>query len=417
MAEQSDGCKNVDDDMFWEEVSRIRKLSDRDSSGDESGNSVIKRTKVDNVRKMPKRSSEEIWKVMIVFEQKGGPDLHPIHITKAIEKEIGKINHARFMGNGRLLIFAKSEEQRSNILMKESLNKLKITSHIPGATSKARGVIAGIPTSVTMEEIKENLSKYGITDAKRLTKGKEKTESTSILLSFNKDLPTRVQMGYMSYMVREYIPPPLRCFKCQRFGHVAGQCRGKIRCAKCGGEHEYGQCGETVLKCCNCGGPHSAAYGGCEKQKEAKEIQKYRVTYKASYADATKIVKKDKRITSVPITPEQSTWSQFDNSLRLNNRVQLEESLQQASRPRPTPASVTCRCECKTKITKETLLVDKNEFIAFICTVMNTALQHSRKSDRIKSIVDIANDFLGSMSKADVIHEMINLKYGQTQGN
>lgn len=59
-----------------------------------------------------------MWKVMVVFYQKGGPDLHPIHVTKAIEKEIAEIDHARFMGNCRLLIFASSQEQRNKILKK-----------------------------------------------------------------------------------------------------------------------------------------------------------------------------------------------------------------------------------------------------------------------------------------------------------
>ena len=122
----------------------------------------------------------------------------------------------------------------------------------------------------------ESLKEHDVIEAKRLTRGKEKTESLSILLCFKKELPSRVQLGYiMSYSVREHMPPPIRCFKCQRFGHVASQCRGKIRCAKCGGEHEYDKCDkDAVLKCCNCGGNHSAAYGGCEKQKEAREVQK-----------------------------------------------------------------------------------------------------------------------------------------------
>lgn len=64
-----------------------------------------------------------------------------------------------------------------------------------------------------------------------------------------------------------------------------------------------------MLKCCNCGGQPSAAYGGCEKQKEAKEVQKVKVTYKVSYADAIKKIVKDKRDLSAPLsaTPEQST--------------------------------------------------------------------------------------------------------------
>ena len=130
------------------------------------------------------------------------------------------------MGNGRILIFANSEEQQNNILKKATLINLKITSHIPGTTTKARGVISGIPTSVSIEEIKERLKQYELMEAKRLKNGKEKTESMSVLLCFKKELPIRVQMGYISYLVREYIPPPLRCYKCQRFGHVATQCRG-----------------------------------------------------------------------------------------------------------------------------------------------------------------------------------------------
>lgn len=86
------------------------------------------------------------------------------------------------------------------------------------------------------------------------------------MLVLNEDrLPERVKIGYVRYIVRPYIPPPTRCFTCQRFGHIAAACKAKARCAKCGGEHEYGECAEgTKIKCCNCGGEHSAAYKGCE---------------------------------------------------------------------------------------------------------------------------------------------------------
>lgn len=116
-----------------------------------------------------------------------------------------------------------------------------------------------------------------------------KTDSLSVVLEFEKVLPKRVRMGYLSYDVREFIPAPLRCFKCQRMGHTAGQCKGKQRCARCGGEHEYGKCGQdTKVKCCNCGGEHSGAFGGCPVQRQAREVQKYKVTNQVSYADAAK---------------------------------------------------------------------------------------------------------------------------------
>lgn len=107
------------------------------------------------------------------------------------------------MGNGRLLIFKASEEQRDNA---------KMTSHIPGVMSRKRGVITGIPMSVSIEEIKNTLKGGDIVDAKRLTKGKEKLESMSILIWFKNEMPSKVQMGFMCYPVREYIPHLMRCF-------------------------------------------------------------------------------------------------------------------------------------------------------------------------------------------------------------
>ena len=60
----------------------------------------------------------------------------------------------------------------------------------------------------------------------------------------------------------------MRCFTCQEYGHVADLCKGKRRCARCGGDHGYGKCGTGVKpKCCNCGGEASVAYWGCEAMK------------------------------------------------------------------------------------------------------------------------------------------------------
>lgn len=92
-------------EMFWQNVSgkkqNVRLRSD--SEGESSTESVMaKRSKINN-----KPLPQEVSEVVIVFDQEGGPDLHPIHITKAIEKEIGQINHARFMGNGRIFDICK----------------------------------------------------------------------------------------------------------------------------------------------------------------------------------------------------------------------------------------------------------------------------------------------------------------------
>ena len=87
----------------------------------------------------------------------------------------------------------------------------------------------------------------------------EKVERLSVLLEFQDlVLPDKIKIGYMSFPVRPYVPPPLWCYKCQRYGHIAMACKGTQRCAKCGGEHRFEDCGDNVqAKCCNCGGQHN----------------------------------------------------------------------------------------------------------------------------------------------------------------
>lgn len=107
-------------------------------------------------------------------------------------------------------------------------------------------------------------------------------------------LPGKVYIGYMSYEVRPYIPPPPRCIKCQTYGHAA-ICKGKPRCGRYAGEHEYGECGEGVeLKCCNCGGQHSSVYRGCESSKRAVEVQRVKALQGITYAEAVKKVSGEK---------------------------------------------------------------------------------------------------------------------------
>lgn len=67
-------------------------------------------------------------------------------------------------------------------------------------------------------------------------------------------------------------------------------CKGKQRCAQCGGDHEYGKFGQGVNpKCCNCGEEHIVGYGGCLVRKKAGKVQNVRVA--EAYTEALKKVK------------------------------------------------------------------------------------------------------------------------------
>ncbi|GFU65200.1 uncharacterized protein TNCV_2134051 [Trichonephila clavipes] len=51
--------------------------------------------------------------------------------------------------------------------------------------------------------------------------------------SLSPKLPTNIKAGFLNCKVRPYVPNPLRCFKCQRFGHSQTSCRGQLTCSRC----------------------------------------------------------------------------------------------------------------------------------------------------------------------------------------
>jgi len=116
----------------------------------------------------------------------------------------------------------------------------------------------------------------------------ELQNSKSLFLQLNAaDLPGEVKLGYLFLRVKLYIPRPLRCYKCNRYGHVVSHCRGKLRCSICGGEHKHSECRAAAAKCPNCGGSNSANEKICPRYKRETEILKLKTEAKLSYADAS----------------------------------------------------------------------------------------------------------------------------------
>ena len=189
-------------------------------------------------------------------------------------------------------------------------------------------------------------------EAKRLktTRNGEKCHSLSVMIKIDETkLPDRVFIGYISYEVRPYVPQPLRCCKCQKYGHVAAICEGKQRCGRCAGEHEYGKCEVGAeLKCFNCGGEHSSAYHGCEANKKATEVQGINSTQGITYADAAK----------------QASGKEM--------RVCAEEKREEP-------------CKGCDKV-KEDTDCGENEFILFMVDVINCSAQTEGKQKRLKSL-------------------------------
>ncbi|KAL1251100.1 hypothetical protein QQF64_018896 [Cirrhinus molitorella] len=161
------------------------------------------------------------FRIIFKFKDEVGiSGVNPWALTYELKKLVGEIAFAKILQDGALLIACLNEEQKNRALKLKAVGKqMVVGAKIVGQKSWVYGVINGVPAGVTMEELKKNLNGAKVIDAVRLQMNREgrRVDSLSVLLKIEgKELPERVKMGFISYLIREYIVPPLRCFNCQR---------------------------------------------------------------------------------------------------------------------------------------------------------------------------------------------------------
>ena len=100
-----------------------------------------------------------------------------------------------------------------------------------------------------------------MTEVKRVSIKKEgKTiEPNTYIMHFNTPkIPEKVKVGHTLERVKQYIPNPLWCYKCQKYSPHEDNCRGCEVCRKCGqqnSDHHINDC-QFPYKCANCGSDH-----------------------------------------------------------------------------------------------------------------------------------------------------------------
>ena len=96
-----------------------------------------------------------------------------------------------------------------------------------------------------------------------------------------------LKINYLNFKVEKYVKPitPLQCFRCQKFGHLAANCKEPKVCVACSETHDENyKCYTLTKKCANCGQNHTANYAGCPiyKQKQFELKSKSNESNKAN---------------------------------------------------------------------------------------------------------------------------------------
>ncbi|GFW06473.1 uncharacterized protein TNCV_2188071 [Trichonephila clavipes] len=112
-----------------------------------------------------------------------------------------------------------------------------------------------------------------------------------LILTFNSPTqPKTIKAGYLNCKIHPYFPNPLRCFKCQRFGHSQTSSHGQLTCSRCASVgHSSSNC-TLEPKCVNCSQSHPSDSKLCQKWKLEKQIQEIKTNKNISYFEARKLI-------------------------------------------------------------------------------------------------------------------------------
>ena len=246
-----------------------------------------------------------------------------------IQKYFGDTESIKRLRSGDYLIETKSEKQSQNYLQMKKMGDCDIKVKPHTALNQVKGVIQSdsLKYGVTKEQLIQELKGIGVVDCYFHQKKQEDgsfANNGRVTLTFKgQQRPMRLSIcGWLHCKVFDYIPSPMRCFQCHRFGHTSKNCKNTKRCGNCG-DDDHGDC-DRPSHCVNCDGDHAAYDRDCPQWKMEKEIQTIKAKNNISYSEAKK------QVAFTKVTQEKSYAVAAKPSPEANNAIQTLTNTMQA---------------------------------------------------------------------------------------
>lgn len=237
--------------------------------------------------------------------QNDGTTLHPITFGRFLHKH--KISNVvngslKRIGRNKITLSFLTFKDANMFITNQFLATEKLKAFIPTFTITRMGLVRGIPSEWSEEEVLESINvSIGCGKVLKVRRLNYKVvingapvwkPSQSVVLTFDgKFLPNHVYVCYNSVQVELYTFPTIMCYNCCHFGHTKNQCRSKPRCYKCGQDHSGDSCKteEDTATCCHCSGSHFASNKVCPEFVRQKKIKLSMAEQCISYAEAAKL--------------------------------------------------------------------------------------------------------------------------------
>lgn len=235
--------------------------------------------------------------VQLADDNKGELRINKLTLGRLVSKQNdykNSIYNMRALGRNKVLVFLKDYQTANKLQSDPMLKNNNYKAYIPRSFVSVSGVVAGVPTDMDLEEIKENISSnFPILAINRLHRyeagNKIPTNRISIVFRASK-LPTEVRLFCCINSVRPFINKPVLCLNCLRYNHKTESCRSKKRCENCSLQHEgleTGQC-QNRSKCLYCrnNDEHRTTDQNCPERIRQKNIKSIMAKTTLTYMEA-----------------------------------------------------------------------------------------------------------------------------------
>ena len=203
------------------------------------------------------------------------------------------------------------------------------------------GEQSDVGTSLSEPEIRDILKDQGVVGVNRVTlkEGKVIPTNTLFLIFSSPELLKEVTVGYLKVKVALFVPSPMHCFNCNKFGLQSQRCKVAAKCMGCGKDKHEGQY-EGPKLCSNCNGPHASSAKDCLVWQKEKEIQSVCVEKCISFPEARQLVQ-----AKMPtVISGGKTYAAAASTRRESKSVQCQTSLTWVFSERPLRMSESNMC-------------------------------------------------------------------------
>lgn len=242
--------------------------------------------------------------VLEMKPKEGNLPKNPFIVESSVVKAAGKICDAYLNKTGNVVMKIRNPKQVESLLKLEKLEdgtEVKVDYH-PVLNRTKIVISCSELIDLTDEAILEGLRKrYDVIEIHRIKRKVEsgfKITPTMIITLNGTVAPSEIFVGFLRCPTRLYIPSPMQCFNCFRFGHTKNRCDRKAVCRNCSKEHDIVQDsnGLTVCYaapyCRNCTGDHQLASRKCPTYTEEEMTIVIKTEAGVSMGEARKRAKK-----------------------------------------------------------------------------------------------------------------------------